>query len=281
MVLTGCSTYQYTARSLSVDRQSVGTKEIAVEVVPDYGRTVTFTSDYQVTKKDAIAEAEHKCLVENDIDVIVDPIVKIEKEPLQPKKKYRATVTGFAGNYKPAKAGVDAAKEYDMEDIEKYKLLSDPDFARYYYSHGTGDIYYINSSEPAAVKKSGATSLAFAPKAAKKAEMKFDFTKSRRLRNAGIGLTAFGIISTFAVGLPLYLNGESYDSYYTGSYYQSTYYNNGNYDAGVALMTIGSAAVAAGIPMWCIGSARMKKSDKDIDISFGGTQNGMGLRFNF
>ena len=36
-------------------------------------------------------------------------------------------------------------REYEKEDIEKYKLLSDPDFAKYYYSSGTGDIYYINS----------------------------------------------------------------------------------------------------------------------------------------
>ena len=41
LVLTGCSTYQYTARTLGVDRQPVGTKEIAVEVVPDYERVVS------------------------------------------------------------------------------------------------------------------------------------------------------------------------------------------------------------------------------------------------
>lgn len=277
IILTGCSTYQYTARSIGVDRQNVGTKEIAVEIVPDYERTVTAVSDFQTTKYDAIAEAEHRCIVENDIDVVVDPIVRIEREPMQPRKKYRATISGFAGTYRAAKAGVDAAKEYEKEDIEKYKLLSDPDFAKYYYSSGTGDIYYINSSEPAAIRKSGPASLAFAPKVRKNPEVKFDFTKSRRLRNAGIGLTAFGVISTFAVGLPLYLNGESYEYSYYGGYY----YNNGNYDAGVTLMTIGSAAVAAGIPMWCIGAKRMKNSDRDLNLSVGNTQSGVGLRLNF
>ena len=46
IILTGCSTYQYTARSIGVDRQNVGTKEIAVEIVPDYERTVTAVSDF-------------------------------------------------------------------------------------------------------------------------------------------------------------------------------------------------------------------------------------------
>lgn len=280
LVLTGCSTYQYSVRTLDVDRQPVGTKEIAVEIVPDYDRTVTATSDFQLTKNDAISEAEHRCIVENDIDVIVDPIVKLERVPLQPQKKYRATVSGFAGTYKEAKAGVEAVKEYDMEDIEKYKLLSDPDFARYYYNHGNGDIYYINSSS--VKKESSPLPLAFAPKIKKRPVKEFDFMKSKRLRNAGIGLTVAGVVSTFAIGLPCFITGNS------GQYYYSPYggygyyeYNDSAYSAGIAFMVMGSAAVVAGIPMWCIGSKRMKNADSSATMSIGGTQSGLGLRFNF
>ncbi len=282
LVLTGCSTYQYTARTLGVDRQPVGTKEIAVEVVPDYERVVTATSDFQLTKNDAIREAEYRCLTDNEIDVIVDPIVKIVREPLQPQKKYKATVTGFAGNYREAKAGVDAVKEYEKEDIEKYRLLYDPDFAKYYYNHGTGDVYNINSTVPSVIKGSAPKPLAFAPKMEKQTVREFDFTKSRRLRNAGIGLTVAGVVSTFAIGLPCYFTAESsyqYSySYPYGGYY---YYNQSAFDAGVAFMVIGSAAVAAGIPMWCVGSKRMKNADRDLNVSVGGTQTGLGLRFNF
>ena len=168
------------------------------------------------------------------------------------------------------------------EDIEKYRLLYDPDFAKYYYSHGTGDVYNINSTVPSVIKGSAPKPLAFAPKMEKQTVREFDFTKSRRLRNAGIGLTVAGVVSTFAIGLPCYFTAESsyqYSySYPYGGYY---YYNQSAFDAGVAFMVIGSAAVAAGIPMWCVGSKRMKNADRDLNVSVGGTQTGLGLRFNF
>lgn len=145
LVLTGCSTYQYSARTVGVNRQNVHTKEIAVEVIPDYSCKVTGSSDYQATKNDAIAEAEYRCIMENQIDVVVDPIIKVERDGLQVKKKYRATIIGFAGKYKVTEAGVDAVKEYKKDEIEKYKLLTDPEFAKYYYGKDGGDTYYINS----------------------------------------------------------------------------------------------------------------------------------------
>ena len=283
-VLTGCSTYQYTARTMGVDRQTIGTRDIALEVVPDYGSEVSATSDYQQTKNDAINEAAHRCIIDNDIDVIVDPIVKIERTPFRLQKRYKATVTGFSGTYKQASAGVEAASEYDKEDIEKYKLLSDPDFAKYYYSKGVGDTYYINSSSSSVSKESLPAPLAFAPKIKKKAVKEFDFTKARKLRNAGMGLTIAGVVSTFVIGLPCYLtdSGPTYRYNYGGygGYYDYSTDSDGQ-EAGIAFFTIGAAAVVAGIPMWCIGARRMKNSDRDMALSVGGTQSGVGLRFNF
>ena len=144
-VLTGCSTYQYSARTVGVNRNDIHTKEAAAEVVSDYSRTVTATSEFQATKNDAIKEAEYLCITNNNIDVIVDPIMKIERDPFQLQKKYKATIIGYAGTYKVAKAGVDAVKEYKKEDIEKYKLLTDPKFAQHYYKTDGGNVYYINS----------------------------------------------------------------------------------------------------------------------------------------
>ena len=144
-VLTGCSTYQYSARTVGVNRKDIHTKEVAVEVVPDYSRKVTATSEYQATKNDAIKEAEYLCITQNKIDVVVDPIMKIERDPFHLQKKYKATIIGYAGTYKVAKAGVDAVKEYKKEEIEKYKLLTDPKFAQHYYKTDGGNTYYINS----------------------------------------------------------------------------------------------------------------------------------------
>ena len=152
LMLTGCSTYQYSSRSIDVRNRNVGAKETAVEVVVDYARVVTSTSDFQLTKNDAIKEAEYRCLIDNKIDVIVDPIVKVEFSPFSISKKYRATITGYAGMYKVAPAGVDIVKSYSKEEIEKYKLLTDPSFPQHYYNSGEGDNYYINSSTGQTVK---------------------------------------------------------------------------------------------------------------------------------
>ena len=263
-VLTGCSTYQYSARTVGVNRHNVHTKPIAVEVVPDYGRKVTASSEYQLTKNDAISEAEYRCIAENNIDVVVDPIIKLERTPLHPQKKYRATITGYAGNYKEAKAGVEAVAEYNKEDIEKYKLLSDPDFAQYYYSKGAGDVYYINSEISSAKQKLSAASLAFAPKGANKKNIEFDFTKSKKLRNIGMGLTLGGLASALLIGVPCMVEGDEEA-----------------YSAGIAFLTIGDIVFLSGIPIWCIGSSRMKKSNNNVRFSVGGTHNGAGLRVNF
>lgn len=260
-VLTGCSTYQYSSRTVGIDRYPVGAKEVAAEIVVNYDKVVTASSNYQLTKSDAIIEAQHRCIVDNNIDVIVDPIVKVERFSGKARKKYRATIQGFAGMYKVAKTGVDAVKGYTKEDIEKYKLLSDPDFARYYYNQSSGDTYYINSNAPAAPQKPEARSLAFAPKQKTMPMQQFDFMKAKRLRDAGIGLTVVGALMTSVLG--------------------STVFALSDEDLGMSFMFVGSAATVAGIPMWCVGAVRMKNSDRDAKVSVGSSKSGLGLRFNF
>ncbi len=292
VVLTGCSTFQYSSRSVDVRNRNIGTKETAAEVVADYGRVVTATSDYQVSKSEAIREAEYRCIMENKIDVVVDPVFKVELSPLSLSKKYRATITGYAGMYKQAPAGVDAVKSYSKEEIEKYKLLTDPSFPQYYYNNGTGDSYYINSSTGQAVKAvgNGLTSLAIAPKAkTPKAPKQFDFFKAKKVRNFGIGLTIAGAVSMLAIGVPCLTNASGYAySDYTYSDYNDYYYGGYNYtfnesmhSAGIAFTVMGTIASVAGIPMWCVGSYRMKKSGSNAKVSVGGTSRGVGLRLNF
>ncbi len=146
-----------------------------------------------------------------------------------------------------------------------------------------GDSYYINTSASSVQQKSVATSLAFAPKANNTPVRQFDFTKSKRLRDAGIGLTVAGVVSTFVIGVPGIIGAyDTYESYYDPYYGDYDYYwNDSGMYAGLAFLVIGPAAVAAGIPMWCIGSKRMKNSDRDVMISAGGSQNGLGFRLNF
>lgn len=144
-LLTGCSTYQYTSRYMGVDRRPIRTKEMSAEVLVDFTSKVSATSNYCLTKNDAIREAEYMCMIKYDIDVVVDPVFKIEYSPSELKRKYRATVIGFGGTYVNAPTGVDAVVGYDMEDVEKYKLMTDPSFAQHYYNESVGNTYYVNT----------------------------------------------------------------------------------------------------------------------------------------
>ena len=263
LLLASCSTYQYSSRYIGVNRSPIDTKKQGVEILVDWNRTVTATSDYSITKSDAIKEAEYLCIQQNAIDVVVDPIVKVERDPFKMKKRYRATITGFAGKYAETEIGVEAVKEYDKHEIEKFKLLTDPDFLEYYYSKEQGDVYNIYSSSNAGIEPATAKeSLAFIPKKLRKAPKalkKMDYGKARRIRNAGMWMTVGGAVSMFAIGLPMIMSDYE--------------------EAGPLFMGLGSVAIGAGIPMWVVGSVKMKKSNASLEM--GNTSSGVGLRLKF
>ena len=79
-----------------------------------------------------------------------------------------------------------------------------------------------------------------------------------------MGLTLGGLASALLIGVPCMVEGDEEA-----------------YSAGIAFLTIGDIAFLSGIPIWCIGSSRMKKSNNNVRFSVGGTHNGAGLRVNF
>ena len=81
IIFTSCSSYQYSARQINVQRQSIGNHEQMANIDVDYTKQVTATSEYQLTRQDAIQEAEFLCIQHFKIDVVVDPIVKVEYYP--------------------------------------------------------------------------------------------------------------------------------------------------------------------------------------------------------
>lgn len=146
-LLSGCSSYQFTARQTNVGQRDIDMKEARVSVVVDYNKQVSATSDYQLTKKDAIAEAEYLCIQESKIDVVVDPIFKVEYYPFKARKRYKATITGYAGKYKEEPNRLEDSKQYTLEEIEKYKLLYDPAFPeKYYHKSCEGDNYFFQKA---------------------------------------------------------------------------------------------------------------------------------------
>lgn len=146
VALASCTTYQYSARQTDVRQRPIDAKEQMASIDVNYAKQVTATSDYQLTKKDAIAEAEYRCIEDAKIDVVVDPIYKIEYNPFKFKKRFKATIVGFAGMYKEEENRLDDSKKYTLEEIEKFKLLYDASFPQHYYQKTSeGDRYFFNS----------------------------------------------------------------------------------------------------------------------------------------
>lgn len=287
MFLASCTTYQYTARQTEINNRQMDTKVQRAAIQVDYNRQVTATSNYQITRRDAINEAEFNCIRDEKIDVVVDPIYKIEFNPFKFKKNYRATIIGFAGKYEEKENLLDESKKYTIEDIEKYKLLYDPSFLPYYYQQpipAGGDVYnyYIKSGAgvaPAAPAKSPIVSKTApsimlqnqpAPRPFKQYTSE-ELRKAKKLRDAGISMSVVGIVVCLPVGMTTLAIAGDWG-----------YYGGGTI-AGSVLMAVGGATAIAGVPMAIVGGVRYNKGKKTqyMDITLNSSANGLGLALNF
>lgn len=141
-VFTGSTTYSDRTRYVSGGTIKERAKSTEVDV--DFSRRVTSVSSWQASKSAARAEAVHQAIVENQIDVVVDPIWKYTYSPMFNREdgapwqpRYKAELVGYAGMYKNAvsfQEELEQLKDVDMETIEKYRLLNDPSFPEVYYN---------------------------------------------------------------------------------------------------------------------------------------------------
>lgn len=125
LIATSCTTYSYTTRSVKINKQNIDATSAFVDIAPDYSRRISAESGKHKTASAAMDEARFNAIVENNIDVIVDPIYKVTKSG----KKYSAQVVGFAGFYKNNRSfyeDLERLKKVDLEEIEKYLILKDP-----------------------------------------------------------------------------------------------------------------------------------------------------------
>jgi hypothetical protein len=296
MFLASCTTYQYSARQTSINPREMDTKVQRAGLKVDYNRKVTATSNYQLTRKDAIAEAEFMCIQDEKIDVVVDPILKIEFNPFKFKKNYRATIIGFAGVYEHAENRLDESKKYSIEDIEKFKLLNDPNFLPYYYQKhlpNGGDVYnyYIKSGAVGApvpakspvVSKTG-PSIMLQNQQPIRPFKQFgnnELRKAKQLRDAGISLSVIGAILCLPVGVTMVTCGyETYTSYYG---YTSKEPMEEVQIPGFCFIGIGGAMALAGIPMATIGGIRYNKAknERPLELTLNSSKNGLGLALHF
>ena len=290
LCLSSCTTYQFTARQTEINRRGIGTTDQRAKINVDYDKQVSATSNFQLTRKDAIAEAEYKCIEEFKIDVVVDPIYKVEFNPFKFKKNFRATIIGFAGKYEEKPNLLDDSKNYTIEEIEKYKLLYDPEFLPYYYSQplpAGGDTYnyYIKSGAGAAApaKSLSLPQLQIQPKGKKASRSVMlqnqrpmrpyrpissdELRKAKQLRDAGIGMFVGGAAVAVGVGTPILICLRS----------------DGAVEGGIACCTIGAASWFSGLLMMSVGAARynLLKKSGNVDLSFNTGANGVGFGLTF
>lgn len=165
LAMVSCSTYKsysYTSRSASIRQLTMSSQAPDAEVQVDFTKKVTATSQAYDSKYDAIEDALYQCITKYGVDVVVDPIYKFEFND-----KYVVTVTGFAGMFKTADDYIDveSMKNVSMDDVVKFKMLTDPSFAKYYYEaqkplSGNVTNYYLNdasSAQPVRTKASAST----------------------------------------------------------------------------------------------------------------------------
>lgn len=286
--LTSCTVYQYTGRQTDIRNRGIDGTEQRAGIKVDYNKRVTATSNYQITRSDAINEAEFLCIQEQKIDVVVDPVFKIEYNPLKMKKKFKATIIGFAGLYEERPTLLDESKKYTIDDIEKFKLMYDPSFLDYYYRQPQpqgGDTYnyYIKSGVNAAPAK-GLKAPKAQPAAPKSIMLKNDqparqlqpaainYKKAKQLRDAGIGMMVCGYAVAVGIGVPLIVT--AHDKYDEPIFEQV--------HAAIAMWTIGGAMFVSSIPMLAVGQVRMNKAkNQTLAFSLNASSNGLGLGMTF
>lgn len=130
MALTSCTMYQYTGRQASINRSDIQATPTLVDVQPDFSKRVTATSDWLPTKEDAMAQCRFLAITENKVDIVVDPIYQIQFRSTSFRKKYKVTMSGFAGYYTNARTiGEDMkqASQFTREQIENYMLIHTPE----------------------------------------------------------------------------------------------------------------------------------------------------------
>ena len=154
LILNSCSTYQYTSRQTNVDLMNITMSPTIVDVRPDYTKRIEVTSNWCKTEKVAMDECRYSAIINNQIDVVVDPIFKIERKKARGPKKYKATLTGFAGYYVNSRTlfeDIEKLKNFTREDIEKYLILHNPEILKYINTQG--DVVNIYHTENEVTEK--------------------------------------------------------------------------------------------------------------------------------
>lgn len=151
LVLSSCSTYQYTARQTNINRQDINMAPTVVDVKPDYSKRIEVTSGWCDTKEEAMNECKYVAITSQKIDVVVDPIYKLEMRKGKLRRNFKATLTGFAGYYTNSRTmyeDMEQLKKFSREEIENYLIMHNPEVLKYLNAQGDVVNIYHGGSQP-------------------------------------------------------------------------------------------------------------------------------------
>ena len=136
LVLSACgstSNYTYTSRSNAIDNVNITATKTIVDVTPDFSKRITAESSRCMSVDAAKEEAKYNAIINNKIDIVVDPIYKLEYKD----GSVIAYLTGYAGYYRNPRTelgDIQLLESVSKETIEKYLLMKgDPQVVKAIY----------------------------------------------------------------------------------------------------------------------------------------------------
>jgi len=298
-----CKSVSYVPRSIDIVREDAKQGALNAELKVDLNQKVSGTSDMQESKKSALISAYHNCITNNNIDVVVDPIIKLTKYSVFTSRslknndenskwwvtQFKAEITGYAGKYVKVESDNEEVKKFDnidMNSVIKYKMITDPDFHKSYYNNQKTNNVIINSKTNSSNKKVDNTTQTgqlkpLMPLSVKPISYSDMMKHGKVTRDVGIAFSVIGVALLAPIGATLYCYRETRGSYNYYSGYSS--YSRRPYKlAGLCCMGIGGGLTAIGIGCTAGGVAKIKKAkSNDISLVYNIAPNGAQLALNF
>ena len=126
--LVSCRTYSHSSRDIDLDSKNIESNTFVVDVEPNFSNRIkgSSTKKHKV-EKSAKEEAYFNAVIENNVDILVDPIYSVtttKKILLIFGGKSEATVYGYAGFYKNPKIASQAKQDVLNQKIQDLDKLS-------------------------------------------------------------------------------------------------------------------------------------------------------------
>ena len=313
VVLTGCgvTNNSFTARSRYIEGGRIKEQPKAAEIDVDFSLRVTAQSDWQPSKSAARAEAEHKAITEYGIDLVVEPIWKYTTSPMFSRLDgapwytcYKAELVGFAGKYRKTLSTEERIlqlQDIDLETIEKYKLLTDPDFKDVYYQQEPqqpadnsvkGSVIIqgglgapVSSVAPVTNQRSPVVKPT--PKQPKPLKDIDYYRRGTSRVKAGKTFFCMGVMSIAAGFCALTASEILYNKgrdagYGTSSYWDYMDKGNAAFISMIALFPTGGAFEIIGIPCWIAGAKDLQRANNpDLTFNYRVAPTGINLALKF